>query len=342
LSADTEEAAVRDRRAGLTGLLLAVLSAAAFGTSGTFASALLDTGWSAGSAVTARMGVAALALTAPALLQLRGRWRLLRANAGAVSLFGALAVALPQLAYFHAVERLSVGVALLLEYCGVLLVVLWTWARLGQRPSRVTGTGMVVALGGLVLVLDVVHGARIDPLGVTWGLVAALGLAGYFILSARSHGALPPLVSAWAGLAVGALLLGAAAAVDIVPWRTTAADVVLAGRSTSWLVPVLGLSLLAAAFAYATGIAAVRRLGSRLSSFVGLAEVLFAVAAAWLALGQQPAVTQLAGGGVVLAGIVLVRLGERPAGEPLLPAAFTSPSDNAELRLASERDRSVT
>lgn len=305
-----------DRRTGLLGLLLAVLSAAAFGTAGVFATGLLDAGWTAGSAVTVRMGVAALALTVPAVLQLRGRWRLLWSNARAVLAFGALAVALPQLAYFSAIARLSVGVALLLEYSGVLLVVLWTWARLGQRPSAVTGTGVAVALGGLVLVLDVASGASIDPLGVVWGLVAAFGLASYFVLSARAEGALPPLVSAWAGLAVGALVLGTAALVGVIPWRTTTADVEFAGWSTGWLVPVLGLSLLAAAFAYATGIAAVRRLGSRLSSFVGLSEVLFAVAFAWLALGQRPGPVQLAGGIVVLAGIVLVRLGERPAEAP--------------------------
>ncbi|CAA9344225.1 MAG: Protein of unknown function DUF6, transmembrane, partial [uncultured Friedmanniella sp.] len=120
--------------------------------------------------------------------------------------------------------------------------------------------------------------------------------------------------SAWAGLVVGALLLVAAALVRAVPWRTAASDVEFAGRATSWLVPVLGLSLLAAAFAYATGIAAVRLLGSRLSSFVGLSEVLFAVVFAWLALGQRPGAVQLVGGIVVLAGIVLVRLGERPEG----------------------------
>jgi len=307
---------VLDRRTGLLGLLLAVVSAAAFGTAGSFATGLLATGWSAGAAVTVRMGVAALALTVPAVLQLRGRWQLLRSNVRAVLAFGVLAVALPQLAYFSAVTRLSVGVALLLEYSGVLLVVLWTWARLGQRPSAVTGAGVVVALGGLVLVLDVVRGARIDPVGVMWGLVAALGLAAYFVLSAHAEDALPPLVSAWAGLAVGALVLGAAALVGVVPWRTATSDVTFAGWSTSWLVPVLGLSLLAAAFAYATGIAAVRRLGSRLSSFVGLSEVLFAVAAAWLALGQEPGPVQLVGGVVVLAGIVLVRLGERPVPEP--------------------------
>ena len=319
-----------DRRTGLTGLLLAVVSAAAFGTSGVFATALLDAGWTAGSAVTARMGVASLALAVPAVVQLRGRWSLLRSNAGAVLAFGALAVALPQLAYFNAVSRLSVGVALLLEYSGVLLVVLWVWLRLGQRPSAVTGAGVVVALVGLVLVLDVLSGARIDPVGVGWGLVAAIGLAGYFVLSARSEEALPPLVSAWAGLAVGALVLGAAAAVGVIPWRTAAVDVELAGRSVSWLVPVLGLALLAAAFAYATGIAAVRRLGSRLSSFVGLSEVLFAVAAAWLALGQQPGLVQLIGGAVVLVGIVLVRLGERPPGAAAVPAE-PLPGEEAEL-----------
>jgi drug/metabolite transporter (DMT)-like permease len=316
LTPDEGVAAVLDRRTGLTGLLLAVVSAAAFGTAGSFATALLDAGWSAGAAVTVRMGLAALALTVPAVLQLHGRWHLLRANVRPVLAFGALAVALPQLAYFSAVTRLSVGVALLLEYSGVLLVVLWTWARLGQRPSALTGAGVVVALGGLVLVLDVASGARIDPVGVMWGLVAAVGLASYFVLSAHAEDALPPLVSAWAGLAVGALVLGVAALVGVVPWRTATTDVDFAGRSTSWLVPVLGLSLLAAAFAYATGIAAVRHLGSRLSSFVGLSEVLFAVLIAWLALGQQPGPVQLVGGVVVLAGIVLVRLGERPADEP--------------------------
>ncbi|SDN82251.1 Threonine/homoserine efflux transporter RhtA [Klenkia soli] len=302
-----------DRRAGLTGLLLALASAAAFGTSGVFASSLLASGWSAAAAVTVRVGVAAAVLTVPALLQLRGRWSLLRANAGSVLAFGLLAVAGCQLAYFLAIGRLSVGVALLLEYSGVVLVVLWTWLRHGQLPSPTTAAGVVVAVVGLVLVLDVVGGARIDLLGVFWGLLAAVGLAVYFVVSSRTDGALPPLVSAWAGLGIGAVVLAAAAVVGVVPWRTTAVDVDLAGARVSWLVPVLGLSVVAAAFAYATGVAAIRRLGSRTSSFVGLTEVLFAVLFAWFALAEQPGPVQLVGGAVVLAGIVLVRAGEQRA-----------------------------
>jgi drug/metabolite transporter (DMT)-like permease len=65
-----------------------------------------------------------------------------------------------------------------------------------------------------------------------------------------------------------------------------------------------------AAVAYTTGIAAVRRLGSRLASFVALTEVLAAVLFAWLLLGQLPARIQFVGGLCVLAGVVLVKLDE--------------------------------
>jgi drug/metabolite transporter (DMT)-like permease len=151
-----------------------------------------------------------------------------------------------------------------------------------------------------------------------WGLIAALGLATFYVISARSDdGALPPLVTACAGMVVGAAALGLVASVGLLPWATTASDVLLAGRRTSWLVPVLGLALVAAALAYAAGVAAVQRLGSRLASFVGLTEVLFAVVFAWLVLAEQPTVAQGIGAVVVLTGIVLVKLGERPDVEDL-------------------------
>src|SRR5689334_6786176 len=115
------------------GLGLAVASAATFGTSGAFATALLGSGWTPGGAVAMRIAIAALVLTAPAMVQLRGRWGLLRRSAGSVVLYGLIAVAACQLFYFNAVQRLDVGVALLLEYLGGVLVVGWMWLRHGQR-----------------------------------------------------------------------------------------------------------------------------------------------------------------------------------------------------------------
>lgn len=295
---------------GSLGLVLAFASAVAFGTSGSLAASLIAIGWTPGAAVTARIVVAALILTAPAVVQLRGRWTALARSWPVIALYGLLAVAGAQLFYFNAVQRLPVGVALLLEYSGIILVVGWMWVRHAQRPRRLTVAGACLALAGLVLVLDLLGTHRIDPVGVMWGLAAAVGLAVYFVVSASVGDQIPPLVLAWAGLCVGGVALIAADAVGILEFRVVMADVSLIGGQVSWLVPVLGLSVVAAAFAYVSGVAGARILGAKLSSFVGLTEVVAAVLMAWLLLAQVPEPIQLAGGVLVLAGVALVRWDE--------------------------------
>lgn len=319
------------------GLLLAIVSAASFGTSGTFGSALIHSGWTPGGAVLVRVALAAIVLAPVALLRLRGRWALLRHGWPAVTAFGVGAVGVAQVCYFMAVDRIPVGVALLFEYSGVVLVVLWMWLRHGHRPGAITLAGAVAALGGLVLVLDLNGVTSLDPIGVLWGLGAALGLASYFVLSAATEDALPPLVMAWGGLAVGAVALALLGAVGALPLTFTVDDVVLAGHRVSWLVPVAGLSLLAAVVAYVSGIEAARLLGARLASFVGLAEVLAAVSFAWLLLGEVPTRMQFAGGLLVLTGVVLVRIGEwhsaLPAAEPPVAPAGEAGAVVAPARL---------
>ena len=92
--------------------------------------------------------------------------------------------------------------------------------------------------------------------------------------------------------------------------RARTAGFTLLDAQVSWLVPVLGLVLVAAVLAYVAGIVAARLLGARLASFVGLTEVLFAVAVAWVLLGQSLGPSQLLGGALVVAGIALVRVEE--------------------------------
>jgi drug/metabolite transporter (DMT)-like permease len=301
-------------RASRAGLGLALVSAATFGTSGTFASALIEAGWSPGAAVAIRISIAALILAIPAVVMLRGRWHVLWRNFGMVSIYGLVAIAGCQVFFFNAVQHLSVGVALLLEYMGVILVVGWLWIRGGQRPRRLTIAGSIAALLGLVLILDLVGDTKIDFVGVLWGLGAAVGLAVFFILSARSDGELPPLAMASGGMTVGAVTLLALGAIGVLPMSANTDDVDFAGQQVSWLVPVIGLSLVAAALAYVLGISAARILGSKLASFVGLTEVLFAVLFAWLFLGELPTAMQLIGGLLIVAGVALVRIDElRPA-----------------------------
>jgi drug/metabolite transporter (DMT)-like permease len=123
---------------------------------------------------------------------------------------------------------------------------------------------------------------------------------------------LPPVSLAAAGLAAGALMLAALGAVGVLPMATATASPTYAGGEVGWIVPVLGLGVVTAGLAYWAGIAASRRLGSRLASFVALLEVVFGVVFAWLLLDQLPGPLQLAGGVLIVAGVVVVKLGERP------------------------------
>ena len=294
----------------VSGLAFAVVSAMAFGLSGALAKGLLVEGWSPAAAVTARIVVAAIVLMPPGLVALRGRWHLLRRNARLLVGYGMVSVALCQFAYFSAVEYLQVGVALLLEYTAPVAVIGWLWLRHGQRPSLLIAIGCLVAGGGLVLVLDVVTGGGLHPLGVFWALLAMVGVATYFVLSAQQGNGLPPIVLAAAGMVVGALSLLLLGAVGLLEMSWSTGPATYAGTQVPWWVAVLGLGVITAAVAYTTGIAAGRRLGSRLASFIALNEVLFALAFAWLVLGEVPRAVQFVGGALILAGVVLVKLGE--------------------------------
>ncbi|WEK61045.1 MAG: EamA family transporter [Candidatus Microbacterium colombiense] len=292
------------------GLPLAIGAAFAFGMSGGWARGLIDAGWTPGAAVTARIWVAALVLLIPAILSLRGRWGVLRRNVGMIAAYGLLAVAATQLCYFQAVAVMDVGIALLIEYTAPIAVVLWLWVRRGERPSRRSILGAVVAFVGLVLMLDILTGATVNGAGILWALGAMVGAATYFILSAKADTGLPPIALAGGGLLLGAIGLAVAGLIGVLPIAWTTNDIEYRFGSVPWFVPVLAIGLIATALAYMLGIVSTRMLGSRLASFIALAEVVAALLFGWLLLGQLPDLLQMFGGVLVLAGVVVVKLGE--------------------------------
>jgi drug/metabolite transporter (DMT)-like permease len=309
-------AAAVPRRAGQGGgVALGLLSAMCFGTSGTFGAALEGAGWSPAGAVLARVVVAALALTVPALIALRGRWSLLRRSARQVIVYGLVGVAACQVCYFNAIARMDVGISILLEYLGIVLVVGWLWARHGQRPRLLTVLGGVAALGGLALMLNLSGSGGVSLTGVLFALAAAVSMAVYFFQSAATASAdggeaLPPVALTWGGMVTGAAFIALLGAARIMPLQFAASSVTLLNAQVNWLLPVLGLGVIAAAVAYVTGIGAARRLGAKLGSFVAMAEVLFAAGFAWVLLHQVPTGIQFIGGLLILAGVVAVRLDE--------------------------------
>lgn len=298
------------RRAGSPALIAAFSSAAAFALSGSFAKSLFESGWSPGAAVAVRIGGAALVLLIPVLVTLVRQWHTVKHSLGRIALYGIVPIAACQLCYFNAVEHLSVGVALLLEYLSPVLLVLLAWARTRTSPRLLTILGALCAMGGLALVLDLGGPQKVSVAGILWGLGAAVGSAAFFLMSARQNDNVPPVLMAGGGMAVGAAAIFGLGLAGVMPLTFSTSDAVFAGHQVNWLVPILGLVLLTTVFSYVAGIVATRGLGSKVASFVALFEVLFAVIWAWLLLGELPVFIQIMGGALIVGGVVLVRLDE--------------------------------
>lgn len=326
------DAMANDKARGVRlGLPLAIGAAFAFGMSGGWARGLIDAGWTPGAAVTARVWVAALVLLVPTLIAMRGRWGVLRRNAGMIAAYGLLAVAATQVCYFQAVAVMDVGLALLIEYTAPVAVVLWLWLRRGERPSRRSVFGAAIAFVGLVLMLDILTGAQVNGGGILWALGAMVGAAMYFVLSGRADTGVPPVAMAGLGLLLGAIGLTIAGAIGVLPLAWTTQDIAYRFGTVPWFVPVLAIGILATAVAYLLGIASTRMLGSRLASFVALAEVVAALLFGWLLLGQLPNLVQAFGGALVLIGVVVVKLGE-----PVVPE-FVEPIPEVVAESIAER-----
>jgi drug/metabolite transporter (DMT)-like permease len=316
------------------GLLFAVGSAIAFGSSGPFAKSLMEAGWSPTAAVTARLAGGALLMVIFATIARPGWIREALRHSKTVIAYGLIPIAGAQLCYFNAVAHLSVGVALLLEYTAPILVVGSVWATTRRRPSSLTLSGVALAIAGIMLVLGIFEaggfsGAHINLIGVGWALAAAVCAACYFVMSSSVSAdgdGLNSITLATAGLIVGAATVAGLGLTGLLPLTFTTNDAVVAGWTTSWLVPVIMLALFPTAIAYTTGIMAVARLQPRFASLVGLSEVMFAVLAAWVLLGEAMTPIQAIGGVVVLVGLTLARQGDRS--EKLAEAIWPDASVN--------------
>ena len=299
------------------GLLFAIGSAFAFGSSGPFAKSLMEAGWTPTAAVTARLAGGALAMAVFASIVRPGWLREARDHARTVVLYGLVPIAGAQLFYYNAVAHLSVGVALLLEYTAPILVVGWLWATTRNRPTNLTLGGVVLAIAGIMLVLGIfgpggLAGTDINLVGVGWGLAAAVCAACYFLMSDKvGDSGLHPITLAAGGLVVGAAAVALLGVSGVMPLTFTANNTMVAGWTTSWIIPVVALALIPTAIAYTLGIIGIARLKPRFASLVGLSEVMFAVLAAWVLLGEAVTATQALGGVVVLIGLALARQGDR-------------------------------
>ncbi|RCV53390.1 EamA family transporter [Marinitenerispora sediminis] len=314
------ETATRHRASGLG---FALASALAFGGSGPFARPLIDAGVDPLQVTWLRVAGAALLLLP---LAVRHR-RVLRTHPWLLLAYGAFPMAGVQAFYFAAISRIPVGVALLIEFLGPILVLAWIRLVRRQRIPRAAAVGVALALAGLACLVEVWAGVRLDPIGLALALGAAVCQAGYFLLSDAAGDEVDPLAVISYGALVAAAIITVIARPWTLPWPLLAGEVELAGVSTSALVSVGWLALVSTAVAYVTGVAGVRRLSPGVAGAVAYLEVVTGIVLAWLMLGEALTPAQTAGAVIVVAGAFIGQSAVGGSGDA--PARADTAADRA-------------
>jgi len=310
-------------RRSILGVALGLAAALAFGAGGTVVKPLFSEGWTPGAAVLARITIAALVLTIPALIAIRGRLVLLWRARWMILAYAAVAVAGTQLAFYASLERIPVGIALLIEYLAPVALLLLAWVRTRRMPHRVVLIGAALAIVGLVLVIGPSGSGSLDPVGVVLAGIAMVGVAVYYVMGEKVDASgIPPVTLAWAGFVVGAIVIALAGLVGVLPVHASFGEVDFFGARAAWWVPLVVVGVVSTAFAYVAGITAITLLGTRVSSFLGLSEVIFAGIVGWIVLGEAFGPVALIGAALILGGIVLVRLEPSAVESSPLPEAM--------------------
>jgi drug/metabolite transporter (DMT)-like permease len=286
------------RHRGL-GLTLALVSSFAFGGSGAFAKPLIEAGISPLQLTWLRTAGAALVLL-PLLIQHRS---VVRRHPRLLITYGLMAIAGCQAFYFAALSRIPVGVAILTEFMGPVLVLLWLRFGARRHVSRRAALGVVLAVTGLAMVVEVWAGLRLDPIGLLLGFGAACCQAFYFVLGDREdEEPVDPRAVISYGLLFGALGLTVVSQPWRIDWAVLSGTVPVGSTTAPALALLAWVVLVATVLAYLTGISAVRRLSAQVAGAVACLEVVVAAALAWVALGEALDTAQIVGGFVVLVG----------------------------------------
>ncbi len=225
--------------------------------------------------------------------------------------FGITGVALVQWLYFVAIDRLPVGIALLLEFTAPILVALF--ARFGYR-EHVRGRlwlGLACSLGGLALVTEIWSGFTLDTLGVVAGFGAALSLAAYFLLGERSVAQRSPLSVLTSAFVVATVFWNALAPVTRLSAYDLDGSVSLGGNldgsSATLALLLIWMVVLGTVAPFLAELSALRHLRATEVGLIGMVEPVGATLLGWWWFTESLSVTQILGIAIVLVGIGLAQ-----------------------------------
>jgi drug/metabolite transporter (DMT)-like permease len=246
-----------------------------------------------------------LAVTRPGLLRVRPR------ELPFLIVFGVAGLALVQWLYLVAIDRMPIGVALLIEYVAPVFVALWARFVLREHVRGRVWVALAFALIGLSVVVEIWSGVTLDGIGLAAAVGAAVALAAYLLMAEQAVKERDPLSLVCFGFLFGSLFWAL-----IQPWWSFPVHLVddsisLLGNLEGTSLPVWTLLtymvVLGTILPFALMVGALRHASATKIGIVAMLEPVVAsiVAFAWLDESLGPA--QLLGGAVVLAGIMLAQ-----------------------------------
>jgi drug/metabolite transporter (DMT)-like permease len=227
-----------------------------------------------------------------------------------MAVLGIAGVALIQWFYALAISLLPVGIALMFEYSGILLVAIIARFLFKERVKPRIWGAIAAVLVGMAIVAQV-WASTLNGLGVLFGILAAICLAVYFLVGERQVTSTSPLaVSFWSMLFASAFWLIFSSWWTIDPGTLTE-QIPLGGSLEAWAVPLWSLLLWNGVFGsfapYLLSFMALARLTATAAGIVSASEVIFAFAFAFLWLGESLDTVQIIGAVLVLIGIVVAQ-----------------------------------
>ena len=295
------------------GYALAASAATMWALNGSLSRLLLDDGVSALRLAELR-GVlsfvflaAALAIARPRLLRIR------RQDVPRLAFLGIVGLAGVHATYFFAISRLDVGVALVIQYLGPLILLLWLRLVLRRRLQRSLWGAAVLSVIGCFLVVQAWNPGAIDGLGLLAAFGAAITFAIYLYSSEQAGHRYEPVTTLVWGFGFASLFW----LVVQPPWSFPFAEF----TSAENIALGLGVAVIGTLLPFVCIVAALRHVPASRAAVVATLEPVLAAIIAWPVLGQDLDVAQIVGGLIVVGAVVWVQI-QRPAGDEEAAPAY--------------------
>jgi len=224
-------------------------------------------------------------------------------------IFGVFGFAAVNLLYFLAIQRLNVGIALIIEFTAPIWIALWMRFIRKKFISKLLWWGLVFGLTGLVLIAQVWRGLTLDGLGVTFAILDAFALALYFLVGEKLVGVKSSEATMAWGLGVSSAFFAIIQPWWTFPFEKMGSVVELTGRLSGISLPtfylVLWVIIFGTAIPYFLVLNGLRGLSAATTSSIGMLEPVLGGIFGWIFLYENLNFTQSVGAVIVLVGIYL-------------------------------------